>query len=110
METLLAIVDSGTLVANRGSDSVVPWWSFTKLVIAAAALCLVRDRKVALDELLEERPFTLRQLPQHQAGVAEYGAIAEYHAAVARDEEPWPIATLLERAEADRLRYPPAKP
>jgi CubicO group peptidase (beta-lactamase class C family) len=107
METSLAIVEDGALVASRGGDMVVPWWSFTKTVIAAAALCMVRDGRLALDTPLDRRPFTLRQLLGHRAGVAEYGAISEYHAAVARDEEPWPVATLLERAEADRLLYPP---
>jgi CubicO group peptidase (beta-lactamase class C family) len=102
---VLAIVESGVLVANRGGDSVVPWWSFTKLVIAAAAPArLVRDKKLALDTLLDGRAFTLRQLLAHQAGVAEYGAIAEYHAALARDEERWPVATLLERAAVDHGR------
>jgi len=109
MESSLAIVENGTLVANRGGDTVVPWWSFTKTVIAAAALCLVRDNRLALDDPLAGRPFTLRQLLQHNAGVANYGWIAEYHAAVARDDEPWPVATLLARAEADRLRYAPGE-
>ncbi len=109
METSFAIVENGTAVADRGGETVVPWWSFTKTVIAAAALCLVRDGRLALDAPLDGRPFTLRQLLQHRAGVANYGGMAEYHAAVARDDEPWPVATLLARAEADRLRYPPGE-
>jgi CubicO group peptidase (beta-lactamase class C family) len=109
MEISFAIVENGALGESRGADTVVPWWSFTKTVIATAALALVRDGRLALDAPLDGRPFTLRQLLRHQAGVAEYGALAAYHAAVARDEEPWPVAMLRERADADRLRYPPGE-
>ena len=109
METSFAVVENGALAESRDAETVVPWWSFTKTVIAAAALALVRDGRLALDAPLPGRAFTLRQVLRHQAGVAEYGALADYHAAVARDEEPWPVATLLARAEADRLRYPPGE-
>ena len=109
MHMPIAIVENGALAESRGGDPVVPWWSFTKTVIAAAALALVRDGRLALDAPLPGRQFTLRQLLQHRAGVAEYGSIADYRAAVARDEEPWPVATLLARAQADRLRYPPGE-
>src|SRR5262249_43317573 len=100
----IAIAEEGAPAENRGGEPGGPWWSFTKTVIAAAALALVRDGRLALDAPLPGRQFTLRQLLRHQAGVAEYGAIADYRAAVARDEEPWPVATLLARAEAERLR------
>ncbi len=109
MDASFAIVQNGTVVADRGGETVVPWWSVTKTVIAAATLCLVRDERLALDAPLDGRPFTLRQLLQHRAGVADYGGIAAYQAAVARDDEPWPVAPLLARAEADRLRYPPGE-
>jgi CubicO group peptidase (beta-lactamase class C family) len=109
MENPFAVVEGGALVEHHGADTRVPWWSFTKTVIAAAALALVRDKRLALDAPLEGRAFTLRQLLQHRAGVADYGALADYHAAVARDDEPWPVATLLERAQAERLRYPPGQ-
>jgi CubicO group peptidase (beta-lactamase class C family) len=109
MDMPIAIVANGALAESRGSDPIVPWWSFTKTVMAAAALAMVRDGRLSLDTPLPGRQFTLRQLLQHRAGVAEYGGIADYHAAVARDEEPWSVATLLERAAADRLRYPPGE-
>jgi CubicO group peptidase (beta-lactamase class C family) len=109
MGTSFAIVENGAPAESEGGDTIAPWWSFTKTVIATAALALVRDGRLALDAPLPGRAFTLRQLLRHQAGVAEYGALADYHAAVARDEEAWPVATLLARAEADRLRYPPGE-
>jgi len=109
MENPFAIVEGGALVEDRGAETCVPWWSFTKTVIAAAALVLVRDKRLALDAPLEGRTFTLRQLLQHRAGVTDYGALADYHAAVARGDEPWPVATLLRRAQAERLRYTPGQ-
>jgi CubicO group peptidase (beta-lactamase class C family) len=87
----------------------VPWWSFTKTILAAAALALVRDGRSVLDYPLANRPFTLRQLLQHRAGLADYGDLTVYQEAVARGDEPWPISELLERTDADRLRYEPGQ-
>ena len=109
MDMPFAVVEGGALVEDRGAETVVPWWSYTKTVNAAAALALVRDGRLTLDDPLPARAYTLRQLLQHRAGVANYGGLAAYHAAVARDEDPWPRAALLERAEADTPRYPPGE-
>jgi CubicO group peptidase (beta-lactamase class C family) len=87
----------------------VPWWSFTKTILAAAALVLVRDGRLALDRSVLRRPFTLRQLLQHQSGLVDYGDVAAYHEAVARGDEPWPVSELLERTDAGRLRYEPGR-
>lgn len=100
-----AIVQNGEFV--QADDTVVPWWSFTKTLIAAAALALVRDRKLSLDEEVSGKPFTLRQLLQHRAGVAEYGALAAYHRAVAANEEPWPVERLLRETDAGTLTFAP---
>jgi CubicO group peptidase (beta-lactamase class C family) len=64
-------------------EPVVPWWSFTKTAIAATALSLVARGKITLDEPLTAKPYTLRQLLQHRAGLCDYGALPDYHAAVA---------------------------
>jgi CubicO group peptidase (beta-lactamase class C family) len=98
----LAAVDNGKVVSATGVQAPVPWWSFTKTVIAAGALVLVRDGRLALDEPLPGRPYSLLQ---HRAGVAEYGALPAYHEAVARGDDPWPIAELIERTDAGRLRF-----
>jgi len=68
--------------------TIVPWWSFTKTVIAATALALVRDGRLALDTPLPTG-YTLRQLLQHRAGLPDYGPLRDYHAAVARHEDAW---------------------
>ena len=60
--------------ANGGPESCadqarVPWWSFTKTALAAAALQLVARGQLGLDDRIDGRPYTLRQLLQHRAGV-----------------------------------------
>ena len=102
-----ALVIDGQLIATDSPQHRVPWWSFTKTVLAATTLTLVRDGLLTLDEALPERPFTVRQLLRHEAGLADYGELADYHAAVARGDTPWPASEMLERLDAGRLRYPP---
>lgn len=83
--------------SESGADTgvVVPWWSFTKTQISALVLTLVRDRSVSLDNPLPDQPFSLRELLQHRAGLADYGGLPAYHAAVAADEDAWPLEHLL---------------
>ncbi len=103
------VIETGVLTEAQGIDQPVPWWSFTKTILAATALVLVRDGRLALDRSIESRPFTLRQLLQHQSGLVDYGGLAAYHDAVARGDEPWPVSDLLQRTDADRLRYEPGQ-
>ncbi len=107
------VVREGRVVSARGpqidADIDVPWWSFTKTVIAAAALALVRDGFVVLDAPLAGEPYTLRQLLQHRAGLPDYGGLATYHEAVACRADAWPASELLARADADQLIYRPGE-
>jgi CubicO group peptidase (beta-lactamase class C family) len=107
MNMRVALVGDGSLLTPAQAYEPLPWWSFGKTVIAATALSLVRDGLLELDEVVAEGPFTLRQLLRHQAGLADYGELADYHAAVAHNEVPWPVEELLQRLDASRLRYPP---
>lgn len=109
MEHSFAVIKAEALTETQGIEQAVPWWSFTKTILAATALVLVRDGRLALDRPVRGRPFTLRQLLRHQAGLADYGGLAAYHEAVARGDEPWPASELLERTEAWRLRYEPGQ-
>ena len=103
------LVEDGKLAATTGEAIDLPWWSLTKTVIAAAALVLVRDGKLSLDDPLAGQGYTLRQLLQHRAGVRNYGGLPAYHEAVSRHEPAWPVEVLLQRAEADRPLYPPGE-
>jgi len=106
---LTATVEDGRLTEHDRRSLPVPWWSLTKTAIATAALALVGDGRLALDEPLDSRPYTLRQLLQHTAGVPEYGALAAYHEAVSRRDPPWSVEELLRRVVADRLLFAPGR-
>ncbi|RML54220.1 Beta-lactamase [Pseudomonas amygdali pv. morsprunorum] len=56
---------NGQHLPTEQPDLVVPWWSFTKPVIATAALSLVSDGLIQLDDPVQENHFTLRQLLRH---------------------------------------------
>jgi len=91
----------------EGTNAPVPWWSFTKTVLSAAALSLVDHGKMNLDAPVAERPFTLRQLLRHEAGLPDYGSISRYHEDVAAGKAPWPVPKMLSAVQADRLRFEP---
>ncbi|SEO64584.1 Beta-lactamase [Rhodospirillales bacterium URHD0017] len=103
------LVREGAVVTSTGDTADVPWWSFGKTVIATAALTLVRDGRLTLDERLPDRPYTLRRLLQHRAGLTEYGRLPAYHGAVERNEDAWSADEMLARTAADRLVYEPGK-
>jgi len=90
-------------------SALAPWWSFTKTVLAAAALVLVADGRLSLDALVHGRPFTLRHLLQHRAGLPEYGWLTAYNEAVANCETPWTRGELLRRVQADKLVFEPGQ-
>ena len=98
------IIDGEPSSISALPEAPVPWWSFTKTVLAATALTLVRDGLLGLDDPFEGKGYTLRQLLRHEAGLADYGELAEYHAAVANRETAWPAQEMLCRLQADRLR------
>ena len=106
---LTATVEGEALGERHGPAPRVPWWSLTKTALAAGALALVAEGRLALDKPLRPRPYTVRQLLQHTAGVPNYGDLAEYHQAVERGEEPWSREALLRRVDAGRLAFPPGR-
>lgn len=102
-----AIVYADGLIYEQ-SSALFPWWSMTKTVLAAAVLRLVDQGRLSLDDRYRDRPYTIRQLLQHTAGVNNYGGPA-YHAAVASGEPVWPITALLQRVRSDRLIFTPGQ-
>jgi CubicO group peptidase (beta-lactamase class C family) len=85
---------------------LVPWWSFSKTVLAAAALVLVDRRKLDLDLPVADAPYTLRHLLQHTSGLPDYGPNPDYHQAVAAGESPWIVDELLRRVNPTLLFAP----
>jgi D-alanyl-D-alanine carboxypeptidase len=106
---LEACLTDDQLPADSDHAPVRPWWSFGKVAIAAAALALVRDKKLELDRLVAGQRYSLRQLLGHSAGLREYGALPEYHRAVAAGDPPWSEEELLRRTRSDELVSPPGE-
>ena len=79
----------------------VPWWSFTKTVIAAAVLALARDGALVLDVPFAGRDFTPRQALWHRAGLSCYATLAAYRIAVDGGHAPWSDEEMMRRAQAD---------
>ncbi|MBA1201480.1 beta-lactamase family protein [Pseudomonas capeferrum] len=104
---LSSLVSNGQPQTPDRLELMVPWWSFTKTVLAATALSLVRDGLIRLDDPILAQPFTLRQLLRHEAGLADYGELAEYHAAVTNSEPAWSANEMMQRLDGARLRYSP---
>jgi CubicO group peptidase (beta-lactamase class C family) len=102
-----ATVVDGMLAGGDVADAPVPWWSFTKTVLAAAALVLVDAGRLTLDTPIADRRYTLRQLLQHCAGVPDYGSLAAYHDAVARGRSPWPVSELLAQVYSHASGFEP---
>ena len=102
-----ATIDETGYVTVSGITGPVPWWSFTKTVLATAALRLVEDGLLCLDQPLDGERFTLRQLLRHEAGLPDYGSLPKYHSDVAAGKTLWPIDRLLTALDVDRLRFEP---
>ena len=107
VEVVTATVVDGMLAAGDVADAPVPWWSFTKTVLAAAALVLVDAGRLTLDTPRARQRYTLRQLLQHRAGVPDYGSLDAYHDAVARGRSPWPVDKLLARVYSHAPGFEP---
>ena len=92
---------------NPEPQPLVPWWSFSKTVLAAAVLVFVDRRTLDLDAPIAGAPYTLRHLLQHTSGLPDYGPNPEYHRAVAAGESPWTVDELLRRVNASTLLFVP---
>ena len=104
-----ARIAAGREALDSNAGLILPWWSVSKTVLAAATFRLAEQGRLDLDSPIADRPFTVRQLLAHRAGLADYGGLADYHAAVARGDAAWPPAQLLSKAGADRLLFAPGQ-
>ncbi len=94
-------------------DTIVPWWSITKTVLASTVLKLVDEGKLSLENKYKDhtgtiKPYTIRQLLQHTAGLNTYGG-QTYCAAVETGDDVWSVKELLKRARVDKLVFQPGK-
>ena len=99
-ETLTAVVAADGTATPTSAWAVVPWWSFGKTLIAAASLRLAEAGKLDLDACLPKRPYTLRQILRHRAGLPDYGGLPAYVEAIARGDAPWSDAELFAQVDA----------
>ncbi len=106
MESSVLINEAGGATLSGITDSV-PWWSFTKTVLAIASLRLVESGLLTLNEPIAGARFNLRQLLRHEAGLPDYGSVSRYHEDVAAGKAPWPVDRLLAVLDADRPRHQP---
>jgi D-alanyl-D-alanine carboxypeptidase len=83
------IAADGVEGASGNVTARFPYWSFTKTVIAICALKLCENGVLDLDASLHGEIYTLRQLLNHTAGLADYSALPEYRRDVAGNETPW---------------------
>jgi len=101
------VVDGAAGTGTGAIFDLFPWWSFTKTIIAFAALRLVEVGTLELDAPRPHKRYTLRQLLLHRAGVPNYGGLEAYHEAVSRGEDAWPRERLFEAVNAERLDFEP---
>lgn len=105
MAEALVLLKDGRAAEAFEADLNVPWWSLGKTIIAATALRLAEEGRLSLERSLGR--YSLLQLLRHESGLGDYGALSEYHQAVARGDEPWSRREMRERAKADTLAYEP---
>ena len=94
---------------HADAETPVPWWSYGKTVLASAALALVAQNRLKLDEPVRGKPLTLRQLLGHRAGLRCYGGLRAYNEAVAAGKHPWNATEMLRRVDAETLAYEPGQ-
>ncbi|MCF2857040.1 beta-lactamase family protein [Pseudoalteromonas sp. SMS1] len=94
---------------TSAGDKPVPWWSFTKTVIATLILRCVEQGKIELDAKLNGKPYTYRQLLQHTSGLTDYAMLREYHQAVAKGDSPWSCEEMLAKVQVEELLFNPGE-
>ena len=94
-------------VETSGVSVPVPWWSFTKTVLALALLRLCEQGTVKLDQAIDGKPYTPAQLLRHEAGLPDYGSLPSYLADVLAGRQPWSVDELLNAVKVDRLLFEP---
>ncbi|SDY76445.1 Beta-lactamase [Jannaschia faecimaris] len=91
-----------------GADAPpLPWWSFSKTVIAALLVGAAARGEVDLDSPCPGHEWTLRDLLGHRAGLGDYFAVPAYHRAIATGGPIWTPADFLRVVPPDKPDTPP---
>lgn len=105
---ITAVLDeAGNVLQDDAPDALMPWWSFTKPVIAALVLRRAEADQTDLDAPLPGEAFSLRQLMQHRSGLRDYGPLPAYQADVAARRTPWTAEDLLAAVRAEGPAFAP---
>ena len=91
-----ALVEGGEVRAARNAGLRVPWWSFTKTVIAATVLRLAELGEIDLDSEVPGAGASYWRVLGHTSGLPDYGGVPAYHQAVEDGDPPWPFDRVLE--------------
>ncbi len=103
------------VVRHTAPQPALPIYSLTKTFIATLVLDAVSAGQLrletTLDELCPDVPeagrVKVRQLLDHTAGLPDYGALPEYHRAVAAGEPAWDFERFADATYRRGLLYPP---
>ncbi len=111
-----AVLEPGRLVVRHTAvQPALPIYSLTKTFIAGLVLDAVSAGRLSLETTLAEHcpdvpeasRLTLRQLLSHTAGLPDYGALPEYHRAVAAGAPAWDFERFADATYRRGLLYPP---
>ncbi|MEX5219075.1 MAG: beta-lactamase family protein [Nitrospira sp.] len=113
--TSLLTNSAGLLPHHITTDSQFLVYSITKSFTALTILRFAATGKLRLDapisQWLPDVPhaerITIRQCLQHTSGLADYGSLPEYHAAVRQGRPPWTFEEFLVRVNAEQLLFEP---
>lgn len=103
-DAYIVLAPDGTTIGESDSQRVVPFWSFGKTLIAATALRMVEQERLSLDEPVDARGFTLRQLLAHRAGLPDYFGLETYRTMVESAAPSWSPERYFAETGAERLR------
>ena len=101
MKIFTARLDTGGTLANDPAPAL-PWWSFSKTVIAALCLDAAARGELSLETTRPGRAWTLRDLLGHRAGLGDYGVLPAYREAVAQGRPVWTSDDFLRAVPPDR--------
>ncbi|CTQ48246.1 serine hydrolase domain-containing protein [Jannaschia donghaensis] len=98
------LTDDGLIVDDAPP---LPWWSISKTMLAALCVKAHVRGDLDLDVPCAGRPWTLRDLLEHRAGLGDYGPLPAYRAAVAAGKPVWSTNDFLAAVPPDFPDAPP---